>query len=180
MEGATSNLVSAGKVIGSISPKFGAVELTRGDMAVSDRFGRSVKAIVAKVPFAHTGFVADVAVYGRLDDKTGKITYTPSIPRGLSGDADAKDSLKGHIVSAIKGWPDWTKVRQQADHACRTGKVKATSKDAAGKTVELETSLESGPDDGQPVEVASAADTELDGGESEPAKQAATTAKGRR
>jgi hypothetical protein len=145
-EPATSNLVSAGKVIGSIVPKFGTVDLTRSDMTVSDRFGRSVRAITATVPFSNTGFSLAVAIYGRLDDKTGKITYTPSIPKGLVGDADAKDSLKGHIVAAIKGWSDWTNVRKQADHACRTGKVKAKGKDASGKDVDLETSLESEPE----------------------------------
>lgn len=146
-----SNLVKDGAVIASTVkavPMFGKVELSRGSLSVSDRWGRSVMAITARVPLSNTGIVHVVNVYGRLDDKTGKITYAPSLSNKTYQDEQpgAMDRLKGHIIGAIKTWPDWDATRKAADHACRFGKVKVKVKNADGVDEDMDTSLESEPE----------------------------------
>ena len=149
---AASNLVSSnGTIVHTTAPMFGKVTLSAGSMAVYDRFGRSVKAASAVVPLAHTGLTVAIDIYGRLDDKTSKVKFSPSIPRGFSGETSAKDRLKAHIVSAIKGWNEWPSVARTAEHAARTGKVKAVTKNADGTETELETELDAPAIEAAPV-----------------------------
>lgn len=145
-----TNLVSDGKVIAStqpVVPIFGDVLLKRGSLNVSDRWGRSVAAVDMTIKLPRVGLQFSTTLYGRLNDKTGKIAYTPSLPRGIQFADDSEldiDGFRAHVVAAIKRWPDWSNTQSAADYACRHGKVKtAKIKNADGTETELETMLES-------------------------------------
>lgn len=112
---------------------FGAVSLSwpKSDAVYESRFGKggkSTKAIEYSVDTA-SGLKIEGTLYARLEQKDGaeEITFSASLPKGISGPKEATDTLLGHIERAAVRWNAYDKACDAAQDRLTGVKVKATA-----------------------------------------------------